>query len=48
MTEPIVENSPNHVKYAHILDFKIFEDIEMHHANEIECLTFEIATRILF
>ena len=36
----LVENSPNHVKYAHILDFKIFDDLEMHDANEIECLIF--------
>ena len=41
----LVENSSNHVKYAHILDFEIFDDLEMHDANEIECLIFEIASK---
>ena len=41
----LVESSPNHLKYAHILDFKIFDDLKMHDANEIECLIFEIAIK---
>ena len=41
----LVGNSPNHVKYAHILDFEIFDDIEMHDANEMECLIFENAIK---
>ena len=36
----LVDISPNHVKYAHILDFKIFDDIVMQDANEMECLIF--------
>ena len=41
----LLENSPNHVKYAHILNLKIFDDMEMHDANEMECLIFEFAIK---